>query len=135
MAGTKGMQHRNHRANTLRARAWQSMRILRQFTVADLRRTSALETTESDYQNLKKWLRRLAVHGVIAPEGPPVFRRAGEYQTYRLARDIGPKHPLVCERCGGPISAPRCEQKEKETKKERERETETDIKKAVGGEP
>lgn len=118
------MQHRKHRAGTLRARAWQSMRILRRFTVADLCRTSAVDALETDYDNLKKWVRMLCIHGVVIKEGRPRFRTAGDYQIYRLRHDSGPTHPLVCERCGKSISSKKCEKKEtkKETESEREEE-------------
>jgi Fe2+ or Zn2+ uptake regulation protein len=124
MAGTKGMKHTKNRAGTLRARAWQSMRILRRFSVADLCRTVAIDPLESDYQNLKKWVRMLFVHGVVSKEGRPLFRTAGDFQSYRLRRDSGPDHPLVCERCGQSITAKFCENKE--TKKQTEEETKTD---------
>lgn len=121
MPGVKGMKHKKHRADTLRARAWNSMRILRRFTIPDLCRTSAIDTTDSDYENLKKWVRRLEVHGVVAKQGRPRFRTVGDYQLYSLVRDRGPFHPLVCERCGAGISKPRCEieETEKETEKEK----------------
>lgn len=120
MTGVKGQLHQKRRANTLRSRAWNSIRILRRFTLPDLCRTSALDTGANDYENLKKWVRKLAIHGYVAKEGRNRFRTAADYQVYRLARDIGPDHPLVCERCGSAISSIRCEKKEKEKEKEKE---------------
>lgn len=121
MPGVKGMTHSKHRVGTLRARAWNSMRILRRFTLPDLCRTSAIDTTDGDYENLKKWVRRLETHGVVAKEGPARFRTAGDYQLYRLVRDSGPFHPLVCSRCKAGISIPRCELKEKEKERNNEK--------------
>lgn len=135
MSGRKGQIHTKNRANTLRERAWKSMRIMTQFTIADLIRTSAVEITQTnDYENLKKWLKQLAVHGFIRKTGKGVFRRAGEYQGYQIVRNIGPKHPLMCDRCGCSLPTKICvslaeKERNKETDKETNKERETQINK------
>ncbi len=134
MSGIKGMTHSRHRAGTLRARAWNSMRILRRFTLPDLCRTSAVDTTDGDYENLKKWVNRLNLHGVIAKDGPPRMQTPGGFQLYRLVRDSGPFHPLNCSRCGLGISATHCEIRETEKERNNERKQTMETEPPPGGE-
>ncbi|AJF07789.1 hypothetical protein [Geoalkalibacter subterraneus] len=119
MAGKKGMQHRRRRPHTLRAKAWQSMRIMRRFTLPDLCRTLGPSRGKNDYQNLRKWMSNLCAHGVVVKEGRPVSGRAGDYQVFRLVRDSGPLYPQSCEKCGNSIASA-CEKKDKETEKDKE---------------
>lgn len=101
MAGVKGM--RQTRARGHRIRIWQSMRILRRFTVPDLCRTS-MATRE----NTRKFVAGLMRHGYVAPERGYQTGYAGVYKAYRLVKDIGPDFPLTCSRCGRPL-ADKCE--------------------------
>lgn len=123
MSGTKGMIHCKYRSNTLRAKAWTSMRILRSFDLQLLLVTIPGAESQSDYENLAKWLNRLERHGYVAKRGNP-RRREGEYQVWQLLDGRCPTHPLSCLRCGGSLTNRRCEEKEKETKKEKNKEEE-----------
>jgi len=101
MAGIKGMVSAKPRPNAVRRKVWQSMRIMRRFTVPDLCRTSGAKRN-----NVRKFLRRLREHGYAAPFGTYVSGRTGSFQSWRLVKDAGPDHPLRCERCGRPLSEP-----------------------------
>lgn len=105
MAGVNGMTARRPRANAMRRKVWQSMRILRRFTIPDLCRTSGASLT-----NTRKFIRRLAAHGYVAKQGRFIGGRPGEYQAWRLVRDIGPDYPTRCGTCGRPLGDP-CETK------------------------
>ena len=98
MPGIQGMTTRRPRMNAVRRRVWQSMRILRRFTLPDLCRTAS-----ASMSNVRKFVRRLESHGYVAKHGRFVGGRAGEYQAWRLVHDIGPDYPMRCERCGRPL--------------------------------
>ena len=101
MPGKAGQIPSKSRPGTMRARTWKSMRILRRFNVAELCRT-----TGARRNNVRKFLQRLAVHGYVQPFGTYVSGRTGEFQSFRLMRDIGPQHPSICDRCGRHLGAP-----------------------------
>ena len=102
MSGKKGMIHKKINKNFMRYHIWQSMRVLRRFTIPDLCRTSG-----AGYNNVKKFLHVLRNHGYVAPFGKYIGGgRAGEYKGWRLVRDIGPDYPIHCDRCGNPLSKP-----------------------------
>ncbi len=98
MAGKKGMKIRRARSNTARYRIWQSMRIMRRFTMPDLCRAS-----DARLFNVRKFVDALVRHGYIAKNAGYVSGRAGVYQSYRIVRDTGPYYPTRCDRCGRPI--------------------------------
>jgi len=100
MPGIKGMAYARPRQGAVRRKIWQSMRILRRFTIPDLCRTAS-----ASHGNVKKFVRSLTVHGYVAKFGTYVSGRKGSYQQFRLVRDIGPDYPTVCDRCGNPLSA------------------------------
>ncbi len=102
MAGKKGMKCPS-RPGAARRKVWQSMRIMRQFTIADLCRTSCAKRN-----NVRKFMAGLSRHGYIARFGKYVSGRAGSYQPWRLVRDTGPRHPVTCDRCGNALGKP-CE--------------------------
>ncbi len=108
MPGVRGMQHTAHRKNALRSKIWQSMRILRRFTIVDLCRT-----TGARRDNVKKFVRRLEVHGYVAQHGTYVGGRAGIFRGLRLVKDVGPRYPLCCEICGRPMNKPCLSESEK----------------------
>jgi hypothetical protein len=88
--------------NTCLDKAWKSIRILRQFTLPDLIRTSGAK-----YHNVKKFVRRLVVHGYIAENGNYTAGRAGQYKGYRIVEDTAVR-PRICRRCGLSITSYRC---------------------------
>lgn len=93
MARPEGSNTRKVQRNA-RYRAWQSMRILRRFTVADL-----MATAEISRHNVEPFLRRLERFGYIRRVGQ---RRAG-YQhpvLWMMVRNTGPNPPR-CMRDGG----------------------------------
>ena len=81
------------------------MRILRGFTAPQICTASGARM-----DNAWTYMRRLAVHGFIRPEGGAVLGRPGEFQKYRLVRDIGPDHPVFCAVCGQSITAKTCKE-------------------------
>ena len=89
---------------------WRSVRIMRQFNLADLLRTAAIPYDEADIRAARRQLKRLAVHGIIEKIGPEkLHRRAGDFGAWRLTRDTGPVMPVQCELCGKKITAADCE--------------------------
>ncbi len=98
MAGIKGMVASSPRKNTSRRKVWQSMRILRRFSVPDLCRTSGAKTN-----NVRKFVLGLLKHGYVAKISDNLSGHAGSYHAYRLVRDVGPEYPMRCERCGNPL--------------------------------
>jgi hypothetical protein len=109
MPGIKGMTHAAPNKRALRNKIWQSMRILRRFTLADLSRTSGATRT-----NVRKFVKRLEAHGYVVQHGPYVRGRAGIYRGLRLVKDTGPFYPLRCNTCGRSMSEP-CAPEHKET--------------------
>jgi len=103
MAGIKGMAASRPRQGTVRCKVWQSMRSLGRFTIPDLCRT-----TGGTVNNVRKFVRSLVRHGYVAAQGDRVSGRAGEYQGWRLVKNIGRDYPTVCERCGRALTEP-CE--------------------------
>lgn len=93
MSGRNGMQHRRVKVDTTRAMVWQSMRILKVFSVGDLLRT----LPEGKDSNVRKWIQALAregylrEHGWNGPVGQP-----GCVKYWRLVKGIDePLPPLV----------------------------------------
>lgn len=70
-----------------RARAWQSMRILRRFTQAEL-----VITAEIREENCKVYVRRLLAAAYLHVIMPRRGTRSGN--TYQLVRDTGPAAPI-----------------------------------------
>lgn len=90
------------RANAVRNRIWKSIRILRAFTQPDLVRTSPPATIG----NVRKFVKRLEIHGYVAKTGGYIGGQAGRYQGYRLVVDNGATYPVRCARCGNPLGSP-----------------------------
>lgn len=107
MPGVKGMQRKKSTRGTARAKAWQSMRIFKRFTIPDLCRTSG-----AGLNNLQRYLRLLLIHGFVAEIGDYRGGRPGSAKYYRLVRDTGPSHPVWCGRCEQPLTARECKPKE-----------------------
>lgn len=72
-----------------RARAWQSMRILRRFTQAELQMTAEIRRT-----NVKRFVARLLAAGYIRVIRERVNGIAGQGNIYQLVRDTGPLAPI-----------------------------------------
>ena len=107
MCGPKGMIRKKSSKSFMRYQIWQSMRVLRRFTIPDLCRTSGAKG-----DNVIKFLHALQKHGYAAPFGKYIGGgRPGEYKGWRLVRDIGPNYPIYCDKCGNPLSKP-CKPKE-----------------------
>ena len=123
MPGVKGMHHSTGRVNATRRKIWQSMRILRRFSLPDVCRT----VPAVNISNVRKFAGNLERHGYIEKTGNYTGGRPGEFQLYRLVQDIGPNYPTICNRCGQPLAARFCDPKEKEK--------ETKEQEQPGGEP
>jgi hypothetical protein len=100
MPGKQGMVYSKPRKGAARQRIWQSMRILRRFTIPDLCKTASARPN-----NVKKFVRSLTIHGYVAKYGKYTSGRKGSYQQFRLVRDIGHSYPMKCDRCGNVLSA------------------------------
>jgi hypothetical protein len=101
MPGIKGMTATAPRQGALRNKIWTSIRILRRFTIIDLART-----TGASRGNVRKFIKRLEVHGYVVQATGYVGGRVGEYRGLRLVKDVGPQYPTRCERCGLPLGGP-----------------------------
>lgn len=122
MPGKKGARSPLPKANTVRRKLWQSMRILRRFTVADLLRTIPHDTKGLSHTNAGKFVQRLAAHGYLNKVGDFKGGRPGAFQQYQLVIDNGPEYPVVCFRCGQFITEKVCDAALKETKKDKDKE-------------
>ncbi|MDF2141220.1 hypothetical protein [Paenirhodobacter sp. CAU 1674] len=84
--------------NTLRERAWRSMRMRRRFTVLDLVADAATASDGNPTDNLQRYLRALRRAGFVVE-----FARRAEasaptsngYKRWMLSRDTGPRAPVV----------------------------------------
>jgi len=101
MPGIKGMMHTAPKSGSLRRNIWRSMRILRQFTIIDLAKTSGARR-----ENVRKFVKRLEVHGYIVQHGPYSGGRPGVFRRLRLVKDVGPQHPTRCDKCGRSLGSP-----------------------------
>lgn len=79
-----------HRQPRARDRAWQSMRILRRFTLPDL-----IATAEISADNARKYVRGLRRSGYITIDTPKAEGKKNGHEIYRLTRDTGPKAPRL----------------------------------------
>jgi hypothetical protein len=70
---------------------WQSMRILKIFTVPTILRTVPGATAS----NAHRFLMRLENAGIIGKIGNYTSGRAGEFQEYALLNDAGPVMPVL----------------------------------------
>lgn len=109
MAGKKGQLQVKSRPATGRRRIWQSMRIMRKFTIADLMRV-----TGSKHDNTRKYVGCLAVHGYLREITSSGYLRGvkGAFKVWSIAVNPGPDHPLVCAKCGRQITAKACRKPE-----------------------
>lgn len=89
MPRTPGSHSTRRPVADVRQRAWNSIRVLKRFTVADL-----AATADAGGRNLRAYLQALARAGLIAVAVPKRNGHAGGHVVWRLARDLGPSHPL-----------------------------------------
>ncbi len=76
--------------NVARRQAWQSMRIMRRFTHADILTTAAINKS-----NLGKYITGLLRCNFIDLAQPRVNGRPGSNDVLRIARDNGPRPPIL----------------------------------------
>lgn len=95
MPGVKGMHRRVIAKASTRARIWQSIRILRRFTLPDL-----VATAEANHDNARKFVQGLARVGYLRVAKPKQNGRKGGHQVWMLIRDTGP-HPPRLQSDGG----------------------------------
>lgn len=119
MPGVTGMRHKKPRRNAKRNQIWQSIRILRRFTLPDLRRTIPEGVS---YGNVRKFVADLNRHGIVRKVGSYVSGRTGQYQQYQLVNDTGRSYPTECTKCKQKLTAKECKQPEN-----REENTDDDI--------
>lgn len=114
MLKPSAMRSINGRRNK-RHQIWQSLRILRRFTLPDVCRTIPGGIS---YATVSAFITSLTRHGYLNKVPGYSPGRAGNYQIYILVRDVGPAHPIDCFRCKKPLFFKACETEERETKKE-----------------
>lgn len=90
MSGVIGMHNTGVRRPTARDRVWQSMRILRRFTVAEL-----AATAETGADNCAKYCRGLTRAGILRIAQAKQDGRKGGHTVYALQRDLGPHAPRL----------------------------------------
>ena len=91
MARTKGARCTEAKADNLsRKQAWQTMRIMRRFTRADILTTAAIEKS-----NLDKYIRALVRCNFLVVAQERVSGRPGSRDVLRIARDNGPRPPIL----------------------------------------
>ena len=73
-----------------RDRAWQSMRILRRFSLPDL-----MATAEVGQDNARKYVRGLARAGYLRVVKAKANGHKGGHAVYQLVRDTGPRAPRL----------------------------------------
>ena len=92
MSTTAPKFHGGHRRRPLRERAWWCMREMAAFSLDALLLTVADGAERAAAQNLRGYIRALERHGVLA------HVRQKRDDSYRLARDLGPRAPVVRRR-------------------------------------
>lgn len=73
-----------------RARMWQSMRVLRTFTVADMQATAEVSRASATH-----YVRALRDAGYVVSAGSKPRGSRSEFIAYRLVRNTGPYGPRV----------------------------------------
>ena len=79
-----------NRKPVARDRAWQSMRMLRQFSIPDL-----VATAEIGAENAAKYVRGLERAGYLRVGQPQRAGVKAGHAIYRLVRDSGPRAPRM----------------------------------------
>lgn len=92
MAGVQGQVKRSRMPNTVRARLWKSMRMMRRFTIPDL-----IETAEASDTCARKFVRALVESDYVHVLRKTNFRLM-THTTYLLVNDTGPQAPRLRKR-------------------------------------
>lgn len=90
MSGKTGMHRTAETRRTARDRIWQSMRILRRFSLPDL-----VATAEAGDNNCLKYTRGLSAAGIVRLIKPKDEGKKGGHIQWALVRDLGPKSPRL----------------------------------------
>jgi len=90
MPGTPGMQQRHRAGLDIRQQAWNSIRVLKRFTSAQVEATA-----EISRDNLRKYLKALDRAGYLVLAKPKRNGKSLGHAVWRLARDSGPRAPIV----------------------------------------
>ena len=90
MSGVIGMHRTVEARRTARDRIWQSMRILRRFTLPDL-----AATAEAGENNCLKYTRELTAGGIVRVIKPHESGHKNGHIIWFLVRDLGPKSPRL----------------------------------------
>lgn len=83
----------HYRRRPLRERAWWVMREMAAFSLDALLLTVADGAERTAADNLRRYIRALERHGVLAH-----VRQKRDDTSYRLAHDLGPRAPVVRRR-------------------------------------
>ncbi len=89
MARPLGAKTKHRSAGQARERAWQSMRILMRFTVAEL-----VATAEIEESNARKYVRRLHRTGYLRLLAGNANGHPGSHSVWLLVRNSGPRAPI-----------------------------------------
>lgn len=90
MSGTPGMMQRRRPGLDIRQQAWNSIRVLKRFTTAQIEATA-----EISRDNLRKYLKALDRAGYLVMVRPKQNGKSLGHAVWRLARDTGPRAPIV----------------------------------------
>jgi hypothetical protein len=89
MPGTPGMHQRHRLGLDIRQQAWNSIRVLKRFTTAQIEATAAISR-----DNLRKYLKALHQTGYLVQVRPKQNGKSLGHAVWRLARDSGPRAPI-----------------------------------------
>lgn len=90
MPRTTGARQRTWTRATGRTRLWQSMRIMRQFSLPDL-----VATAEVNSDNARKYVGALTRAGICRVSREKRNGYKGGHQVWFLVRDLGPHAPTI----------------------------------------
>lgn len=90
MSGTPGMHQRGRDGLDIRQQAWNSIRVIKRFTSAQIEATAAISR-----DNLRKYLKALHQTGYLVQVRPKQNGKSLGHAVWRLARDSGPSAPIV----------------------------------------
>jgi hypothetical protein len=90
MPRAPGSSSKTHRVVCARQRLWNSIRVLKRFTAAQIEATAEVSPA-----NLQKYLLALDRSGYLVKVRPKQNGCPGGHALWRLARDSGPRAPIV----------------------------------------
>ncbi len=95
--GPDTVKVRNRIADTFRDRAWRSMRLRRQFTIADVVADAANEADADPENNVARYLRALRMAGYVKEmqgRSPGTRLTSNGFKRFVLVKDTGPVAPV-----------------------------------------